>query len=324
MYTHVRTGFDARFGGTHKGMKLLIVLFCLIATISGTPARAQIGKTDIGSDQPITLESFSEGTGPVLVMLGGGTRGAAEFAPHAHALASSFHVIRPQALNIERSEKHQPLPPGYSVKMESAAMARSLDRLGTTAAFDLVGHSLGALVALDFALDHPDRVRTLILAEPPAFWVVSKEELKKGGGMQSMYELLPTFGADIEPSDEQFIRFLCLLGKCGLRAPSPTEAGRADWVSRRSAIRGLAAVSAHVDDVNRLKHFGKPVLIVTGSETVPFHRRINDILASNFPVVERVELPGDHGASASAKDEFVSRIKAFTAKYGKQPDNVKR
>ena len=101
-------------------------------------------------------------------MLGGGTRGAAEFAPHAHALASSFRVIRPQALNIERSEKHQPLPPGYSVKMESAAVARSIDRLGTTAAFDLVGHSLGALVALDFALDHPDRVRTLILAEPPA------------------------------------------------------------------------------------------------------------------------------------------------------------
>lgn len=33
--------------------------------------------------------------------------------------------------------------------------------------------------------------------------------------MQSMYELLPTFGAGIEPSDEQFIRFRSAHHVCG-------------------------------------------------------------------------------------------------------------
>jgi hypothetical protein len=63
-------------------------------------------------------------------MLGGGTTGAAAFAPHARLLAKDFRVLRPQSLRIERCQSNQPLPPGYSIKVESAALARSLDRLG--------------------------------------------------------------------------------------------------------------------------------------------------------------------------------------------------
>ena len=42
------------------------------------------------ADAPLQLTAFSEGVGRPLVMLGGGTLGAAEFEPHAHVLASSF------------------------------------------------------------------------------------------------------------------------------------------------------------------------------------------------------------------------------------------
>src|SRR5262245_28847953 len=126
----------------------------------------------------LALQSFSEGAGSPLVMLGGGTVGAAEFTPHAGLLARDFHVVRLQTLNIERAQKTQPLPPGYSLKTESAAMTGSLDQLGITAPVNIVGHSFGALVALDFALDHPERVRAMVLAEPPAFWVVPTDELR--------------------------------------------------------------------------------------------------------------------------------------------------
>jgi pimeloyl-ACP methyl ester carboxylesterase len=127
---------------------------------------------------PIALPFFSEGQGPTLVMLGGGTTGAASLAPHAQELAKDFRVIRLRTLNIDRAQKAQPLPTGYSIKVESNAMARSLDQLCLTGPVNVVGHSLGALVALDFALDHPDRVRTLVLSEPPAFWVVPPDEFR--------------------------------------------------------------------------------------------------------------------------------------------------
>ena len=293
----------------------VIVALALVTATFVAAALAQEKGLRIESKDSIALESFSEGTGPTIVMLGGGTPGAAEFAPHAHALASSFRVVRLQTLNIDRSQKRQPLPSGYSVKLESAAMARSLDQLGLTTPVDLVGHSFGALVALDFPLDHADRVRTLVLAEPPAFWVVSPEELHATADMRAMYELGREFGPTDEPTDEQYVRFLCALGNCGVKPPSRTEAGWEEWVSRRSALRGLSVVSAHVDDINRLKTFRRPVLIVTGSNTVSFHRRINEILATHFPMVERVELPGGHGASASAQEEFVNKMRAFIAQH---------
>ncbi|MBA3886885.1 MAG: alpha/beta fold hydrolase [Acidobacteria bacterium] len=39
-------------------------------------------------------------------------------------------------------------------------------------ALDLVAWSYGAMVTLNYALDRPERVRTLTLIEPPAFWVL--------------------------------------------------------------------------------------------------------------------------------------------------------
>jgi hypothetical protein len=126
----------------------------------------------------------------------------------------------------------------YSVKIESAAMTRSLDQLGLALPVHLIGHSFGALVALDFALDRRDRVPTLVLAEPPAFWVVSPEERQATADMRMMDALLRTLGPPAEPSDDQLLRFQCALGNCGTRAPMPTEPAWVDWVSRRSALRG--------------------------------------------------------------------------------------
>lgn len=248
-------------------------------------------------------------------MLGGGTFGAGPFAPHAQMLAKHFRVVRLETLNVERSQKHQPLPAGYSVRMESAAMVRALDQLGIASAVDMVGWSYGGLVALDFALDHSNRVRTLTLFEPPAFWAVSPDELQAPTDMRTMYELTKEFLPDSEPTDDQYVRFLCALGTCGAKPPSPGQPGWPDWVRRRSALRGMAAVSDHSDGQERLKTFRRPVLIMTGKETIAFHRRINEILAAAFPMAERAELPGGHTAPITARDEFVAVLLAFLIRH---------
>src|SRR5215470_18412666 len=268
-----------------------------------------------GGANQFILESFESGSGPPLIMIGGGTRGADEFIPHARLLAGSYRTIRLQTLNISRSRQKQALPSDYSIGTEVAAVDGTLKQLGVRVPVDFVGHSSGALIALQFALEHPEKVRTLTLAEPPAFWVVPKNELQNTPDMKAMYEMLLTLGPNEEPTDDQWIRFRCLLGECGLEKPVPGSAGWQEWVARRGALRGLSAITQLQGNLKQLKTFGKPVLIVTGRNTVSFHRRIDEILAVQCPVVERVELPGNHASVVTAQDEFLKSLRSFLERH---------
>lgn len=272
-----------------------------------------------GARQPaLALQAFDEGAGTPLIMLGGGTFGAVALAPHAQSLAKDFRVVRLQTFNVARGQQHEPLPAGYSVKLESGAMARALDQLNLRGAVDIVGWSFGGLVALDFALDHPDRVHTLALAEPPAFWAVAPEEMRARADMRAMSDLTRELVPEKEPTDAQYVRFLCALGRCGAVPPSAGQPDSQDWAARRSALRGLSAVANHTDRAVRLKGFRRPVLIMTGTDTVPFHRRINEILAANLPMAERVELSGGHTAPVTARDDFVAKLRGFLARHRPQ------
>lgn len=284
----------------------LILSLAALATLAAQPAQQA---------PSAGLQALIEGRGTPLVMLGGGTVGAAEFQPHSRVLAEDHRVIRLELINFERSRSGEPLPDGYSIRTESTAMARAIDRLKIDSPFDLVGHSLGALVALDYALDHPHRIRTLALMEPPAFWVVPPAELRAPSDMRTMYELTRELLPDRAPTDDQLARFRCALGHCVERPPRRGDAGWDDWERRRSALRGLAAVAEHTDDPERLTTFRRPVLIMTGTETVRFHRRINDLLASYLANVERVELPGGHSAPSSAPDAFIATLTGFLARH---------
>jgi pimeloyl-ACP methyl ester carboxylesterase len=111
-------------------------------------------------------------------------------------------------------------------------MKASLDDLHLTQPLDLVGWSYGGLIALDFAFDNPDRVRTLSLIEPPAFWAQGRQEENDGG-----YSPHEEASGDITVTQLQ--DFVCALGNC----PS-SEALREDpqWqarVAQQQALRGL-------------------------------------------------------------------------------------
>jgi pimeloyl-ACP methyl ester carboxylesterase len=248
-------------------------------------------------------------------MLGGGVYGAAMFAPHARELSSDFDVIRVQTLNVQTAEHGAPMPSDYSIVAEASALHHTLSVIGVPDHVDLVGSSLGAVVALHFAARYPERVRTLTLFEPPAFWILPDAEYERDAGAREIRDLTTAMTPSAPPSDEQLFRFRCLLGACPPAVPDRADPARAEWDVSRLAMRGLAAVPAHREDRARLAQLKVPVLLLTGSETVPFHRRMNDLLAQVFPRVERGELPGGHSAPRTASSAFNEQLRAFLARH---------
>jgi len=104
------------------------------------------------------------GEGPCVVMLHGLLIGslASWYFTAAPVLARSRRCRLYDLRGHGRSER---AATGYDV----ATMAADLEALTADleAPFDLIGHSFGAVVALRFALDHPARVRRLVVVEAP-------------------------------------------------------------------------------------------------------------------------------------------------------------
>lgn len=260
-------------------------------------------------------EWYREGTGRTVVMLGGGVYGAAMFAPHARELSSDFDVIRVQTLNVQAAGSRAPMLSDYSVAAEASALHQTLSVIGVTGQVDLVGSSLGAVVALHFATTYPERVRTVTLFEPPAFWILPDEEYERDHVVREIRDLTSAMTPSAAPSDEQLFRFRCLLGACPPGIPDHADPARAEWDVSRLAMRGLAAVPAHRENRARLAQLEIPVLLLTGSETIPFHRRMNDLLTRALPRVERAELPGGHSAPHTASSAFNEKLRGFLARH---------
>ena len=99
------------------------------------------------------------GQGPALVMQQGFLGGGGYFAPQMASLGKSFDIIAPDLPGFAGSAAE---PAAQSIKAISDAQIGLMDDLGV-GEFHLLGHSMGGMVALQTALDHPHRVRSLIL-----------------------------------------------------------------------------------------------------------------------------------------------------------------
>jgi pimeloyl-ACP methyl ester carboxylesterase/mannose-6-phosphate isomerase-like protein (cupin superfamily) len=248
------------------------------------------------------------GSGRPLVLVGGGLTGILSWEPHARRLSENRRVVRLQPLNVQLGLEDRPLPAGYSVKMESAALDAALDGVGLTEPVDVAAWSYGAEITLDWALDHPGRVRTLTLVEPPALWL-----LRAKGGMDADVErtvaALAQFQGDIDEDDLE--RFLCLVGLC-----PPGQSVRSlpqwpVWVRHRRSIRNSPAAIEHRDDPARLRAFDRPVFLVKGLGSAEFLRRIIDGLASELPHAEVADWPAGHGPHIVSMDAFLARLAVF-------------
>jgi pimeloyl-ACP methyl ester carboxylesterase len=264
----------------------------------------------IRTGEPLRMQADPSGTGTPLILIGGGLTGWASWEPHAIRLSRTHRPVRLQLLSVQFGLEDRALPEGYSVKTESHAMAAALDALGLYEPLDLVAWSFGALVTLDYALDHPERVRTLTLIEPPALWVLP-DHGREDPEVRALEQLFRRLAGEITEAD--LAAFVCGVGLCPPgNAPQDLPQWPV-WMQHRRSLRNSNTVFEHADDLGRLRGFSRPVLLVTGTGTAPFLRRIHDTLAREIPGARTAEMLAGHAPQIVSMDRFLGEVSAFQA-----------
>lgn len=260
----------------------------------------------------IAMQMNVKGEGRPLVLVGGGLTGWRSWEPFQARLSSTRRVARAQPISVQYGLENAQLPEGYSIELESAALGEAIARHGFEGPVDVVAWSYGALITLDYALDHPERIRTLTLIEPPALWVLdatnrwTEVSSKESAAMRELYATMK--GDVTEAQLGTFVRAAGLVppGMEPHQLPSWPS-----WVEHRRSLRTEDAAWAHIDSADRLRRFDRPVMLVKGVGTASFLADITDALAATLPNATVVELPGGHAPHIVSTEDFLEELSRF-------------
>jgi len=245
------------------------------------------------------------GKGKTVALVPGGLTGWLSWQPHAELLGRKYQVMRTQLIAVDLGLSNAPLPDGYSVRYESTALANAMLQGGIDQA-DFVAWSYGAEITLDFALNNPDRVRTLTLIEPPAIWV-----LRSHGPLSP--ELIADQGklAHLGPGDiseDQLAWYTHFTGLVPAEVVPQTLPQWPIWTQHRQSLRIQDLVFRHEDDIQRVREFHKPVFLIKGKGSAPFLHQIVDILGKEFPLAQIQMLAGGHSPHIAEMSSFMEML----------------
>jgi pimeloyl-ACP methyl ester carboxylesterase len=248
------------------------------------------------------------GHGENLVLVPGGLTGWLSWEPHAKKLTEKYRVVRVQLMAVDMGLRNEPLPAEYSVDYETEALSRALDESEVERAH-LAAWSFGAEVTLNFALNNPDRVKTLTLIEPPAIWVIrsrgplSKEQLEDQKEIQTL--------GPLDVSEAQLVWFSHFAGFVPQNVDPRTLPQWPSWFKHRQSLRTGDVVYRHTDDIQRVRSFDIPTLLFKGEGSSPWLHQIVDILASEFPHAQVETLPGGHAPHIVSMEAFMRIFNGF-------------
>jgi pimeloyl-ACP methyl ester carboxylesterase len=247
------------------------------------------------------VQAFDEGSGPIILIVPPGMDDGSGYAKVAAALANRFRVLR-----LRRRQYRLDLPAPVTIPDEVRDIAAIVGAVGEPIL--MVGHSSGAIVALEALAAQPEAFTGAVLYEPP---VVTDLPLGEPGAEAAARDAVNAGkpGRAMEIFLQDVVRI-------------PTTAA---WLTRAALPfmpKYKALVPRQIDDLSSIIALGDrrdayrsittPVLLLGGAKS-PAHLAARlDALQHTLPDCTRTVMPSQgHTANTQGVDELADIIATF-------------
>lgn len=208
-------------------------------------------------------ETHGPGDGPPLVLAHGYSASLDMWERQVAALSAQHRLILYDMRGHGGSEAPEDLS-AYTIEAYAADQAALLDHLGVERAH-IGGLSMGGMVALQFAVTYPQRVRTLILCDtspenPPGM----AEEAERAGEMWALAQRFIAERGREEFAKRLFQRFRAMPGLDIGEEMEQRYIERMAGASLHGHVGASKAVRARPSLVARLAELTMPALIIVG------------------------------------------------------------
>ena len=241
----------------------------------------------------IRFNMHTIGHGPPVVMVHGAFVGslASWYLTVASSLAQKYRILLYDLRGHGKSDKPTD---GYDVATMSADLHAVTIASECVAPFSLVGHSYGALIAIRYTLDHPERVTRLSIIDAPL----------PPGKMRSIKEFLNRTPKELVASLPAPARVMIRLG--GRRVTKFMESVR--FLAFKTSLTKDIMDASEISD-EELGKIGCPVLCIYGKDSpcLPAGERLHAAIPSS-----RLEIvKGGHFVHLDATKLVVRKLEEF-------------
>ncbi|WP_182904035.1 alpha/beta fold hydrolase [Microbispora sp. H10830] len=255
-----------------------------------------------------TLRYEVRGKGPLLLLIPGGTGGAASFDGVADALAADYTVASYDPRGLSRSPLDDPEAP-QRVEQHADDAVRLLELLSPDAPARVAACSSGAIVALHLLTTHPERIERVVAHEPPLVEVLPDAAEHRA----LLARVQDTFRREgLMPAAAVFAAGLRRPGADPVDVKAVTElppqaAARAERTMADMPYflgRIVPSFMAYTPDVDRLEALSDRLVLAAGADSqgeLPY--RPAAFLAERFGT-ELVHFPGGHTGLTTHPAEF--------------------
>ena len=269
-----------------------IIVAGLAVVLAFAPAAAQsirAGKTTSGIAYDV------RGTGPVIVLLTGSNLDRRMWTREAEWLSKDHTVVR---YDLRAHGESDIATTEFTHLGDLAAVMDALKIEKAT----LIGLSAGAFIALDAALDLPNRVERIVLAGPGVSGYTGKNP--------------PSFPPEMYTAIQA--KEYRKVSEILLKSPVFTVAPEAQALVRQMVTENerlwtvdRALMKLQQPTFGRLEQVRVPTLVIVGEKDV-FQRDHADVLTARVPGAKLVVVPGGtHIVNLSSPKEFEAAVSAF-------------
>jgi pimeloyl-ACP methyl ester carboxylesterase len=247
------------------------------------------------------------GQGQPIVLIHAGVADSRQWNNEFVSFASDFRVIRYDMRGYGRSA---PVDEEFSHIEDLTSL---LDQLGYRQPIVLVGCSMGGGLAMDFALMHPSRVKTLVMvgSGPSGLTLdvpghpkqAEAAEAYKAGNLDLLAELeaqiwFDGMGRTAEQVDRKMRALALEMNRLAL-------AHDAKQLGKRLA-------DVEIPAAERLDQIQIPLLVIVGEHDEPYSHAAADHMIESIPHAHKVTLPdAAHLANMDQPEEFESALRSF-------------